>query len=81
MPPTSMAAHAVDEDVEIELDTMQITANGSRRVDEGPTHDIKRFPLALPPLPPVITNYSLVSMALFLADSQLLIFIIWLCFV
>ncbi|PON68775.1 Zinc finger, CCCH-type [Parasponia andersonii] len=60
LPSTSMAAHAVDEDVEIELDdNVGVIGTASTRFEKGVAGKIKGLPLTLPSPPPILkTNYS-----------------------
>lgn len=56
LPTTGMAAHAVDEVVEVvELDE-KIERNASSIVDKGVAHDIPGVPFPLPPPPPLPRN-------------------------
>ncbi|XP_030482482.1 zinc finger CCCH domain-containing protein 13 isoform X1 [Cannabis sativa] len=57
-PSTSMAAHAIDEDVDIELD-FNVEATGTDSIRVVDAYEIDGLPLALP-LPPLIlkNNYS-----------------------
>ncbi|KAF3443724.1 hypothetical protein FNV43_RR13414 [Rhamnella rubrinervis] len=59
LPSTSMAAHAVEDEVEIELEDDAGVENTSTRVGKGVTYETKGFPLPLPPPPPISkNNYS-----------------------
>ncbi|XP_062106163.1 zinc finger CCCH domain-containing protein 13 isoform X2 [Humulus lupulus] len=58
LPSTSMAAHAVDEDVDIELED-NVEAVGTASTRDGDTYEINGFPLTLPPPPLILkNNYS-----------------------
>lgn len=63
VPSTSMAAHAVDTEIDIELDEkIENVENASRRDEEEPAYESERFPLPLPPPPPFPPkNFSRVS--------------------
>ncbi|KAK9924584.1 hypothetical protein M0R45_032948 [Rubus argutus] len=53
VPSTSMAAHAVDTEIDIELDEkIENVENASRRDEGEPAYESERFPLPLPPPPP-----------------------------
>ncbi|XP_062009494.1 zinc finger CCCH domain-containing protein 13 isoform X2 [Rosa rugosa] len=53
VPSTSMAAHAVDTENDIELDgKVENVENASRRIEGEPTYESGIFPFPLPPPPP-----------------------------
>nr|XP_011463132.1 PREDICTED: zinc finger CCCH domain-containing protein 13 isoform X2 [Fragaria vesca subsp. vesca]XP_011463136.1 PREDICTED: zinc finger CCCH domain-containing protein 13 isoform X2 [Fragaria vesca subsp. vesca]XP_011463137.1 PREDICTED: zinc finger CCCH domain-containing protein 13 isoform X2 [Fragaria vesca subsp. vesca]XP_011463141.1 PREDICTED: zinc finger CCCH domain-containing protein 13 isoform X2 [Fragaria vesca subsp. vesca] len=53
VPSTSMAAHAVDTEIDIELDgKLENVDIASRRIEEEPTYESGIFSLPLPPPPP-----------------------------
>ncbi|KAM2060285.1 hypothetical protein ACFX1T_045496 [Malus domestica] len=57
VPSTSMAAHAVDTEVEFELeDKSETVENGSARIEEGAAYERGRFSFHLPPPPPILRN-------------------------
>ncbi|XP_057956496.1 zinc finger CCCH domain-containing protein 13 [Malania oleifera] len=58
LPLTSMAAHAVDEfiDVTEAEEKIEVVETASARAEKGATDKIPYFPLPLPPLPPVSKN-------------------------
>ena len=57
-----MAAHAVEDEVEIELEDDIRVETTSTRVEKGVTYEIKGLPLPLPPPPPISKcTYSPVS--------------------
>ncbi|KAB2612027.1 zinc finger CCCH domain-containing protein 13 [Pyrus ussuriensis x Pyrus communis] len=57
VPSTSMAAHAVDTEVEFELeDKSEMVENGSARIEEGAAYERGRFSFHLPPPPPILRN-------------------------
>lgn len=63
VPSTSMAAHAVDTEIDIELDgKLENVDIASRRIEGEPTYESGIFPLPLPPPPPFPPkNFSQVS--------------------
>lgn len=62
LPSTSMAAHAVDEEVEIDLEDNIRVMTASPRVEKRAKDEIMGLPIPLPPPPPILkNNYSLVS--------------------
>lgn len=75
-----MAAHAVDTEVEFELeDKSETVENGSARIEEGAAYERGRFSFPLPPPPPILgNNHSQVSIfrALFIVSHCLLKFIV-----
>lgn len=57
-----MAAHAVDEEVDIELEDNIRAETASTRAEKGATYEIMGLPFPLPPPLPVLkNNYSMVS--------------------
>ncbi|KAH7533032.1 hypothetical protein FEM48_Zijuj04G0086500 [Ziziphus jujuba var. spinosa] len=60
LPSTSMAAHAVDEEVDIELEDNIRAETASTRAEKGATYEIMGLPFPLPPPLPVLkNNYSM----------------------
>lgn len=58
-PSTSMAAHVMDEVVDIETDgNPEVAENFSGKVEQG-VADVHRFPFQLPPPPPLPRNFHL----------------------
>lgn len=60
-PSTSMAAHVMDEVVDIETDgNPEVAENSSGKVEQGVADDeVHRFPFQLPPPPPLPRNFYL----------------------
>ncbi|XP_059449837.1 zinc finger CCCH domain-containing protein 13 isoform X2 [Corylus avellana] len=60
VPSTSMAAHAVDEEVEIELvDKIEVNKTAATGIEKEPSCEIMGVPFPLPPPPPIHqNNYS-----------------------
>ncbi|KAJ4729999.1 Zinc finger CCCH domain-containing protein [Melia azedarach] len=56
LPSTGMAAHAVDEDVEIEVEKIDEIEMASDGIEKGATYMVKGLPFRLPPPPPVPCN-------------------------
>lgn len=57
VPSTSIAAHVVDEEVEIELeDKIEVVETAATGIEEGPTDEIAGVPFPLPPPPPIHQN-------------------------
>jgi hypothetical protein len=61
VPSTSMAAHAVDEEVEIELEDKTVFETAATGIEKEPSYEIMGVPFPLPPPPPIRqNNYSMV---------------------
>jgi hypothetical protein len=62
VPSTSMAAHAVDEEVEIELeDKTEVYETAATGIEKEPSCEIMGMQFPLPPPPPIRqNNYSVV---------------------
>jgi hypothetical protein len=62
VPSTSMAARAVDEEVEIELvDKIEVNKTAATGIEKEPSCGIMGLPFPLPPPPPIRqNNYSVV---------------------
>ncbi|KAK1389016.1 zinc finger CCCH domain-containing protein 13 [Heracleum sosnowskyi] len=59
-PSTSMAAHVMDEVVDIETDgNLEVAENSSGKVEQGVADEVHRFPFQLPPPPPLPRNFHL----------------------
>ncbi|KAL8088089.1 hypothetical protein AgCh_038016 [Apium graveolens] len=59
-PSTSMAAHVMDEVVDIETDEiLEVAENSSGKVEQGFADEVNRFPFQLPPPPPLPCNFHL----------------------
>lgn len=59
-PSTSMAAHVMDEVVDIETDgNPEVTQHSSGKVEQGVADEVHRFPFQLPPPPPPPCNFYL----------------------
>lgn len=57
VPSTSIAAHVVDEEVEIELeDKIEVVETAATGIEKGPTDEIAGVPFPLPPPPPIHQN-------------------------
>lgn len=56
LPSTSMAAHAVEEDAEIELENNNGVTKTPSRVEKGTTNESMGLPFPLPPPPPILKN-------------------------
>ncbi|XP_062152275.1 zinc finger CCCH domain-containing protein 13 isoform X2 [Alnus glutinosa] len=60
VPSTSMAAHAVDEEVEIELEDKTVFETAATGIEKEPSYEIMGVPFPLPPPPPIRqNNYSM----------------------
>lgn len=59
-PSTSMAAHVMDEVVDIETDgNPEVAENSSGKAEQGDADEVQRFPFQLPPPPPLPHNFYL----------------------